>query len=51
MEAYEYLLSKGIKGVHQPKKQYTLTIEELLLFLNEFARQKVEDALKQRKKS
>jgi len=37
MKAQEYLLEKGIRKVHQPKKRYNLSIEELIMFLEEFA--------------
>ena len=37
MSAYEYLLTKGFKKVHQPKKRYNLSIEELVNLLEEFA--------------
>ena len=37
MSAYEYLLKKGFKKIHQPKKRYNLTIEELVYLLEEFA--------------
>lgn len=35
--AYEFLLRKGIRKVHQPNKRYNLTISELIDFLNEYA--------------
>ena len=37
MSAYEYLSAKGFKKVHQPKKRYNLSIEELVNLLEEFA--------------
>ena len=37
MRAIEFLLQKGINKVHQPKKRYNLTVEELIIFLEEFA--------------
>ena len=37
MSAYEYLLKKGFKKVHQPGKRYNLTLEELVNLLEEFA--------------
>jgi len=40
MNAYEYLIKKGVKKVHQPKKQYSLSVSELVEFLEEFAREK-----------
>jgi len=38
MKAYEFLLEKGINKVHQPNKRYNLTVQELIMFLEEFAR-------------
>lgn len=35
--AYDFLLRKGLRKVHQPNKRYNLTIAELVEFLNEFA--------------
>lgn len=37
MGVQEYLQKKGFKKVHQPKKRYNLTIEELVSMLEEFA--------------
>ena len=37
MGAKEYLIKKGFKKVHQPKKRYNLTIEELVIMLEEFS--------------
>lgn len=37
MGVQEYLHKKGFKKVHQPKKRYNLTIEELVSMLEEFA--------------
>ena len=37
MSAQEFLLKKGFKKVHQPKKRYNLSIEELVTMLEEFA--------------
>jgi len=37
MSAQEFLLKKGFKKVHQPKKRYNLSIEELVKMLEEFA--------------
>jgi hypothetical protein len=37
MSAKEYLLKKGFKHVHQPRKRYNLTIEELVIMLEEFS--------------
>jgi hypothetical protein len=41
--AYEFLLRKGIRKVHQPNKRYNLTIAELVEFLNEFAENVAQD--------
>lgn len=35
--AYEFLIRKGIRKVHQPQKRYNLTVSELVEFLNEYA--------------
>ena len=37
MSVYEYLVKKGFKKVHQPKKRYNLTIEEIVTLLEDFA--------------
>jgi hypothetical protein len=37
MSAHEFLLKKGFKKIHQPKKRYNLSIEELVTILEEFA--------------
>lgn len=37
MNAYEFLLKKGIKKVHQPTKSYNFSVQELVDFLEEFA--------------
>jgi hypothetical protein len=37
MSAHEFLLKKGFKKIHQPKKRYSLSIEELVTMLEEFA--------------
>jgi len=37
MSAQEFLLKKGFKKIHQPKKRYNLSIEELVSMLEEFA--------------
>jgi hypothetical protein len=37
MSAQEFLLKKGFKKVHQSKKRYNLSIEELVKMLEEFA--------------
>ena len=36
MGIHEYLQKKGFKKVHQAKKRYNLSIEELVLMLEEF---------------
>jgi len=40
MNAYEFLLKKGIRKVHQPNKQYNFSVAELIEFLEEFSREK-----------
>ena len=40
MTPYEYLQKKGIKKLHQPWKRYSLSIEELVGFLNEYSKWK-----------
>ena len=42
MKAQEYLLKKGIKYIHQPKKFYNLTIAEMIEFLEDFAQKEKE---------
>jgi len=37
MGVQEFLQKKGFKKVHQPKKRYNLSIEELVSMLEEFA--------------
>jgi hypothetical protein len=37
MGVQEFLQKKGFKKVHQPKKRYNLSIEELVSILEEFA--------------
>ena len=37
MTPYEYLHKKGIKKIHQPWKKYSISIEELVTFLNEYS--------------
>jgi len=37
MGILEYLQIKGFKKVHQPKKRYNLSIEEIVSMLEEFA--------------
>jgi hypothetical protein len=46
MKAQEYLLEKGIRKVHQPKKRYNLSIEELVMFLEEFAAREKEKLMR-----
>lgn len=38
MNAYEFLLKKGVKKVHQPDKNYNLSVSELVEFLEEYSR-------------
>ena len=40
MNAYEFLLKKGINKVHQPKRKYNLSVTELIQFLEEYSREK-----------
>ena len=42
VDAKEYLLKKGINKVHQPDKRFNLSIEELVIFLDEFAMEQKE---------
>ena len=42
VDATEYLLKKGINKVHQPDKRFNLSIEELVIFLDEFAMEQKE---------
>lgn len=37
MNVYEFLLKKGLSKVHQPTKSYSLSVRELVDFLEEFA--------------
>lgn len=46
MKAQEYLLEKGIRHVHQPRKFYNLTIAEIVEFLEDFAQKEKESVLK-----
>ena len=46
MKAQEYLLKKGIKYVHQPKKFYNLTVAEMIEFLEDFAQKEKESVIK-----
>jgi hypothetical protein len=46
MKAQEYLLKKGIKYIHQPKKFYNLTIAEMIEFLEDFAQKEKESVIK-----
>ena len=47
IDAKEYLLKKGIKKVHQPNKRFNLSMEELVIFLEEFAMQQKEKSPEQ----
>ncbi len=40
MNAYEFLLKKGVKKVHQPNKHYSLSVAELIEFLEEYSKEK-----------
>ena len=40
MNAYEFLLKKGVKKVHQPNKYYNLSVAELIQFLEEYSRER-----------
>jgi len=40
MNAYEFLLKKGVKKVHQPDKKYNLSVAELIQFLEEYSRER-----------
>jgi len=42
MKAQEYLLKKGIRYIHQPKKFYNLTVAEMIEFLEDFAQKEKE---------
>jgi hypothetical protein len=41
--AQEFLLQKGFRKVHQPKKRYNITIGELVEFLNEYAEKAIKN--------
>ena len=45
MKAQEYLLTKGIRYIHQPKKFYNLTIAEMIEFLEDFAEKEKESII------
>ncbi len=38
MNAYEFLLKKGVKKVHQPNKYYNISVAELIEFLDEYSK-------------
>jgi hypothetical protein len=40
MNAYEFLIKKGIKKVHQPHKNYNLSVAELIEFLEEYSKER-----------
>jgi hypothetical protein len=46
MKAQEYLIAKGIKYIHQPKKFYNLTIGEMIEFLEDFAQGEKQSVIK-----
>jgi hypothetical protein len=46
MKAQEYLLNKGIRYIHQPKKFYNLTIAEMIEFLEDFAKSEKESIIR-----
>ena len=46
MKAQDYLLQKGIRYIHQPKKFYNLTIAEMIEFLEDFAQKEKESVIK-----
>jgi hypothetical protein len=46
MNAQEYLLKKGIRHIHNPKKFYNLTIAEMIEFLEDFAQKEKESIIK-----
>jgi len=46
MKAQEYLLKKGIRHIHQPKRFYNLTIAEMIEFLEDFAQKEKEAVIK-----
>jgi hypothetical protein len=40
MNAYEFLLKKGVRKVHQPNKHYNFSVAELIEFLEEYSRER-----------
>lgn len=46
MNAQEYLMRKGIRHIHQPKKFYNLTIAEMIEFMEDFAKKEKESIIK-----
>jgi len=46
MNAQEYLIAKGIKYIHQPKKFYNLTIGEMIEFLEDYSRGEKQSLIK-----
>ena len=46
MNAQEYLIAKGVKYIHQPKKFYNLTIGEMIEFLEDFAQSEKQSVIK-----
>ncbi len=40
MNAYEFLIKKGVKKVHQPDKYYNLSVAELIDFLEEYSKER-----------
>jgi hypothetical protein len=40
MNAYEFLLKKGVRKVHQPNKYYNFSLAELIEFLEEYSRER-----------
>lgn len=46
MNAQEYLMQKGIRHIHQPRKFYNLTIAEMIEFMEDFAQKEKESIIK-----
>ncbi len=42
----EFLLKKGLKKVYQPSRRYSLTVSELVEFLDEYSTRVLKDFLK-----
>ena len=40
MNAFEFLLKKGVKKVHQPNKYYNISVAELIEFLEEYSKER-----------